>query len=88
MKAILTTIGKDKPGIVAGVSGFLASKDINILDISQTIMDGNFTMMMLVELTDQPDFNQLVGQLDALGQKLGVDINVRNEALYNAMHQL
>lgn len=88
MKAILTTIGKDKPGIVAGVSAFLAKKDINILDISQTIMDGNFTMMMMVQLDDQQDFNQLIDQLNQLGKKLEVDINVRNEALYNAMHQL
>lgn len=88
MKAILTTIGKDKPGIVAGVSAFLAEQDINILDISQTIMDGNFTMMMMVQLDDQQDFNQLIDQLNQLGKKLDVDINVRNEALYNAMHQL
>lgn len=88
MKAILTTIGKDKPGIVAGVSAFLAEQDINILDISQTIMDGNFTMMMMVQLDDDQDFNQLIDQLNQLGKKLDVDINVRNEALYNAMHQL
>ncbi|WP_367341965.1 ACT domain-containing protein [Limosilactobacillus sp.] len=88
MKAILTTIGKDKPGIVAGVSAFLASQEINILDISQTIMDGNFTMMMMVQLDENQDFNQLIEQLNQLGKKLDVDINVRNEALYNAMHQL
>lgn len=88
MKAILTTIGKDKPGIVAGVSTFLASQEINILDISQTIMDGNFTMMMMVQLDEKQDFNQLIEQLNQLGKKLDVDINVRNEALYNAMHQL
>lgn len=88
MKAILTTIGKDKPGIVAGVSAFLAEQDINVLDISQTIMDGNFTMMMMVQLDDDQDFNQLIDQLNQLGKKLDVDINVRNEALYNAMHQL
>ncbi|WP_295746850.1 ACT domain-containing protein [uncultured Limosilactobacillus sp.] len=88
MKAILTTIGKDRPGIVAGVSKYLASNDINILDISQTIMGDNFTMMMLVKVNDQTNFQQLLADLKQLGQQLSVTIDLRNEELYRAMQQL
>ena len=89
MRAILTTIGKDKTGIIAGVSSYLAQNDINIVDVSQTIMDGYFTMMMMVEVDDDAsDFEKLTQELDALGTKLGVDINIRNQEMYDAMHQL
>lgn len=88
MRAILTTIGKDKTGIIAGVSGYLAQNDINIVDVSQTIMDGYFTMMMMVDVDAAADFEKLTQELDALGTKLGVDINIRNQEMYDAMHQL
>ena len=89
MRAILTTIGKDKTGIIAGVSSYLAQNDINIVDVSQTIMAGYFTMMMMVDVDDDAaDFEKLTQELDALGTKLGVDINIRNQEMYDAMHQL
>ncbi|KRM92640.1 ACT domain-containing protein [Liquorilactobacillus cacaonum] len=89
MKAILTTIGKDQVGIIAGVSQFLAEKKINILDVSQTIMDGYFTMMMMVEIKDEKtDFAVLSDELNVLGSKLGVEIKIRREEIYHAMHQL
>lgn len=88
MRAILTTIGKDKTGIIAGVSSYLAQNDINIVDVSQTIMDGYFTMMMVDVDDDAADFEKLTQELDALGTKLGVDINIRNQEMYDAMHQL
>lgn len=89
MRAILTTIGKDKTGIIAGVSSYLAQNGINIVDVSQTIMDGYFTMMMMVDVDDDAaDFEKLTQELDALGTKLGVDINIRNQEMYDAMHQL
>lgn len=88
MRAILTTVGQDKTGIVAGVSSFLAEKDINILDLSQTIMDGYFTMMMVVDVSDEADFSALSTELTELGKKLGVEINIRNEKMYAAMHEL
>lgn len=89
MRAILTTIGKDKTGIIAGVSSYLAESGINIVDVSQTIMDGYFTMMMMVDVDDATaDFEKLTQELDALGAKLGVDINIRNQEMYDAMHQL
>lgn len=88
MRAILTTIGKDKTGIIAGISSYLAQNDINIVDVSQTIMDGYFTMMMMVDVDAAADFEKLTQELDALGTKLGVDINIRNQEMYDAMHQL
>lgn len=88
MKAILTTIGKDQVGIVANVSQYLAQQEINILDLSQTIMDGYFTMMMMVEIPSKVAIEEVANQLNELGAKLGVEINIRNEEIYRAMHQL
>lgn len=88
MKAILTTIGKDQVGIVANVSQYLAQKQINILDLSQTIMDGYFTMMMMVEIPTTVAIEEVASQLNDLGAQLGVEINIRNEEIYRAMHQL
>ncbi len=88
MRAILTTVGQDKTGIIAGVSTFLAERGINILDLSQTIMKGYFTMMMVVDVDDSADFSALSSDLTSLGKKMGVEINIRNEKMYAAMHEL
>lgn len=88
MKAILTAVGKEKPGIVAKISTFLADRNINILDISQTIMDDTFTMMMQVQLHEDEDLPALISQVRALGKQIGIEINIRNEELYRAMQQL
>ncbi|GAB9259356.1 MULTISPECIES: ACT domain-containing protein [Ligilactobacillus] len=88
MKAILTVVGQDKVGIVAEVSRFLAEQDINILDISQTILEGHFTMMMAVQVPEQSDLQLISAKLAELGQTLKVEINLRNEEVYRAMHQL
>ncbi|SEM32007.1 ACT domain-containing protein [Ligilactobacillus sp. WC1T17] len=89
MKAVLTTVGQDQVGIIAGVSQYLAENKVNILDLSQTIMDGYFTMMMMVEVPDEgKEFSQIAQDLTALGTKLGVEIRIRNAEIYQAMHQL
>ena len=88
MKAIFTTVGQDQVGIIAGVSHYLSTAQINILDVSQTIMSGYFTMMMMVEVPADQDFTKLAADLKDLGTQLGVEINIRNERLYQAMHQL
>ena len=88
MKAIVTTVGQDQVGIIAGVSHYLSTAQINILDDSQTIMSGYFTMMMMVEVPADQDFTKLAADLKDLGTQLGVEINIRNERLYQAMHQL
>ena len=89
MKAIITVIGEDKSGIIAGVSGLLAEKKINIEDISQTIMQGFFTMIMLVNIeTSTISIEALKGDLDALGEKIGVKIILQHEDIFNAMHRI
>lgn len=88
MRAIVTVIGKDKTGIVAGVSTRLTELDVNIIDISQTIMDGFFTMNMVVEIEATERFPEVKTNLEALGESLKVDIKIMNEAIFEAMHQL
>ena len=89
MKALITVIGEDKAGIIASVSGLLAEKKINIEDISQTIMQGYFTMIMLVNIeTSTTSIEDLKGELDALGNKIGVKIILQHEDIFNAMHRV
>ncbi|MTD41533.1 ACT domain-containing protein [Erwinia sp. CPCC 100877] len=89
MRAILTVIGKDKVGIIAGVSQKLAELNINILDVSQTIMDSYFTMMMVLAVSkENNDFEQIRSELNQLGEHLGVTISIQNEEIFNTMHKL
>lgn len=88
MRAIVTVIGQDRTGIVAGVSTRLTELDVNIIDISQTIMDGFFTMNMVVEIEATEAFPEVKSNLEALGESLKVDIKIMNEAIFEAMHQL
>lgn len=89
MRAVLTVIGKDKVGIIAGVSHKLAELNINILDVSQTIMESYFTMMMMLEIDKQAtDFDGIRKELNQLGEELGVKISIQNEAIFNEMHKL
>jgi len=89
MNAIIAVIGTDKRGIISGVSTFLSEHNVNILDISQTIMDTYFIMMMLVDLTasDLPLQNLKEG-LEQHGQKLGVQVTMQHEAVFQAMHRI
>lgn len=89
MKAVVTVVGKDRTGIIARVSGYLAEKEINILDISQTIMQDLFTMIMLVD-TAASDITAeaLSDDLKAIGTDLGTEINVQHEGLFSSMHRI
>ena len=74
-KCIVTVLGKDTVGIIAKVCTYLAENEINILDITQTIVKGYFNMMMIVDVTDlKKDFTAVCDELDALGQEIGVNI--------------
>ena len=89
MKAIVTVIGKDKPGIIAKVSSALAENQVNIEDISQTLMQENFTMLMLCDLSKASvSLSQLQNQLVELGNNIGVSIHVQHEDIFNAMHKI
>ncbi|HFI0064375.1 TPA: ACT domain-containing protein [Streptococcus suis] len=88
MKAIVTVVGKDKTGIVAGVASKLAALGLNIDDISQTVLDEYFTMMAVVSSDEKKDFTQLRSELDTFGQSLNVKINIQSAAIFDAMHNL
>ncbi|MGQ7355905.1 ACT domain-containing protein [Streptococcus suis] len=88
MKAIVTVVGKDKTGIVAGVATKIAELGLNIDDISQTVLDEYFTMMAVVSSDEKKDFTQLRSELDAFGQALNVKINIQSAAIFDAMHNL
>ena len=89
MKPIITVIGRDKPGIIAEVSGLLAEISVNIEDISQTIMSGNFTMIMSVDLgTSKVALAELSQLMRELSEKIGVAIRVQHEDIFNIMHKI
>lgn len=89
MKAIVTVIGKDKPGIIAKVSAVLAENEVNVLDISQTIVSGNFTMIMLCDLKQSKvTLSILQSTLKKTGEETGVSIHVQHEDIFNAMHNV
>lgn len=88
-RAIITVLGSDRPGIVAAVTGCLAGHDINILDISQTILQGIFTMTMLVDMgASDVDFATVQDQLSELSTNLGVQITLQREDVFKFMYRL
>ena len=89
MKAILTVLGCDKVGIIAEVTACLAKNNINILDISQTIMQDIFTMIMLTDITDsQKTLSEVEDDMEALAKKIGVSITVQHADLFRSMHRI
>lgn len=86
-KAIITVVGKDTVGIIASVCVFLAEKQVNILDISQTIVDGYFNMMMIVDVTNAA-FEQVSEGLQGVGEEIGVVIRCQREDIFNKMHRI
>ena len=89
MRAIVTVIGKDQVGIIAAVCALLSEHKVNVLDISQTILQEYFTMIMLVDAS-QTDlhFAQLVKTLEEAGNEKGLAIHVQREDIFNAMHRI
>lgn len=89
MNAIITVVGSDKVGIISKVSTYLAAHKINIADITQTILSGNFVMMMMVNL-DSADISidELRKAMNAEADKMGVEINIMSEKVFSAMHRI
>lgn len=88
-KAIITVVGKDSVGIIARVCTYLSEKNINILDISQTIVSGYFNMMMVVDMTAADGtVAALNTELAALGDEIGVNIKMQLEDIFTSMHRL
>lgn len=89
MRAVITVIGTDRVGIIAGVSTILADANVNILDITQTTMQGLFTMIMLVDISQANiSFEQLAGKLAARGDELGLKIRIQHEDIFKSMHEI
>ena len=89
MKGIVTVIGQDRVGIIASVCVDLASFNVNVLDISQTVMQGYFTMMMVVDVSGcTVPLAELVGVMDDMGKDMGLSIRVQREDIFEAMHRI
>lgn len=89
MRAVITVIGKDRVGIIAGISNILADCNVNILDISQTLMQEVFTMIMLTDVSNiRVAFDALSDTLEAKGQELGLYVKIQHEDIFNSMHRI
>lgn len=88
-KTIITVVGKDTVGIIAKVCTYLAENNVNILDISQTIVQGYFNMMMVVDTNQSvKEFGDMVRDLETLGEEIGVVIRCQHEDIFNKMHRI
>ena len=88
-RTVITVVGKDTVGIIARVCTYLAGNNINILDISQTIVQGFFIMMMIVDMTGaSKDFDKVSDELEMLGTEIGVIIKTQHEDIFDMMHRI
>lgn len=88
-RTIITVIGKDKVGIIARICTYLAENDINVLDINQSIVQGFFNMIMIVDAQNaKKDFAVLNGEIEKISEELGVKIKMQHEDIFNVMHRI
>lgn len=88
-KAIITVVGKDTVGIIARVCTYLAENRVNILDISQTIVQDYFNMMMIVDISRMTgQYGDMVDDLEKLGQEIGVSVKCQKEEIFDQMHRI
>lgn len=89
MRAVVTVIGKDTVGILHMVSGICAEYNVNVIEVTQSVLQDMFAMIMLVDISDiNADFSKLVDSMDSLGQKLGLSIHTMHEDIFNSMHSV
>ncbi len=89
MKAVVTVVGKDRVGIIASVCSHLAKWQINVLDISQTVMEGYFTMMMVVDTSASPiPLAELAQKIEEAGREMNLSIRLQREDIFDAMHRV
>lgn len=89
MKAVVAVIGQDKKGIIAKVSNLLYDRNVNIVDISQTIMEDMFVMTAMVDTKEcDVEFDDLRHQLIALGEEIGVQITIQRKTIFESMHKI
>ena len=88
-RTIITVLGKDQKGIIAKVCTYLSDNGINILDINQTIVNGFFNMMMIVDMKDvEKDLSVINSELDELGKSIGVKVEAQREDIFDMMHRI
>ena len=88
-RTIITVLGKDQKGIIAKVCTYLSDNGINIIDINQTIVNGFFNMMMIVDMKDvEKDFSIIGSELDELGKSIGVKVEAQREDIFDMMHRI
>jgi ACT domain-containing protein len=88
-RAIITVLGNDRVGIIYGISGVLANNNVNILDISQTILQEFFTMVMVVDVSQSlVEFSELKEQLASKGKEMGLQVNIQHEDIFKYMHRI
>ena len=89
MKGIVTVLGRDSVGIIAKICAYMSERDVNVLDIAQTIVDGYFNMMMVVDLSkSQEPLVTMASGLETLGSDIGVVVRLQHEDIFNAMHRI
>ena len=89
MKSFITVIGNDSVGIIAAVASILSSRNVNILDINQTVMSGMFTMIMMVDISEMKcQFTELSSMLSGYGSEKGLSVRIQREDIFNSMHRI
>ena len=89
MKGIVTVLGKDSVGIIAKICSYMSDRNVNVLDIAQTIVDGYFNMMMVVDLSGSAaPLAVMSSELETLGRDIGVVVRLQHEDIFNAMHRI
>ena len=89
MRAVITVIGKDNVGILHKVSGICAEYNANVLEVTQSVLQDMFAMIMLADITEMSgDFSALVDRMDSLGKELGLSIHTMHEDIFNSMHSI
>ena len=88
MKAVISVVGKDRPGILAFVATKCADKQINIVDVTQKVLQGLFTMIMIVEVPEEIKIQDISEEFGAFGKAEGLDMHVMAEDFFNAMHSI
>ena len=87
MRAVISTVGKDRPGILAFVATCCAEKNINIVDVTQKVLQDLFTMIMIVEIPEENgDLDRIMSEIEEAGEKENLKIHVMHEDIFNAMH--
>lgn len=87
-RAVISVVGKDQVGIIARVTTVLAKNQLNVLDISQTILQDFFTMMMIVDLQESADLDQLQKDLDQVSEEMKLQIHMQQEDIFKSMHRI